>query len=578
MALQAILGQQRSLASAVDSCLDTAKHAPAVIDWGARVKLGWFVQAVRHYGIGFREILMRAAINDFLRTMISATLQCAGAFEEARHRSRIQGFQEDQRSLRQRFGISDETPLVQDLPTPDASEVATPGAHVALTSGTSSEPKRVLYTARRLRAVRNVFVASFLRCFWILDIRRTSLYVFGSLEPDSSLTSLLLAEQRRPPLLSLLQAPYRIHAHPALRRVAAGYGTAAVRLWVLAVSNPGVLYSTNPSTLFAFFEELRTDWAKSTELVRQAVRDPQPLDPEACRLVRRLASRGWEQRLERIATSPQSLPISEWAPAVRAYACWTGGYVGPFLNRLQRHLPSPPIRRVDMYSMSTEAVETIPNFRRTGVQFLPLAPDTHYEFLDIDVPESAGEVLSAHQLRNFGFYEMIVSHPYALTRYRTGDVFLCDGFVSGVPSLRFVQRRNLGYSFTGEKLTATQVEGAIRELQADEHLAVTCVLTCFPSEPRGASLPCYRLVAVRMDRTGQVPQPEIASRFDYILRDINLEYKSKRDSKRLGEVRFESIEFDKFRQLVQDRDLGQWDSQFKFLPLYPRLWESLRGE
>ena len=521
---------------------------------------------------------MRAAVNDFLRTMISAALQCAGAFAEVRHRDRIQGYEADQSSLRRRFGISDETPLVRDVPTPDASEVATPGTQVALTSGTSSEPKRVLYTARRLRAVRKVFVASFLRCFWILDIRRTSLYVFGSLEPDSSLTSLLLAERRPPPLLSLLQAPYRIHAHPALRRVAAGYGTVAVRLWILAVSNPGVLYSTNPSTLFAFFEELRTDWAKCTELVRQAVRDPQPLDPEACRLVRRLASRGWEQRLERIANSPQYLPISAWAPAVRAYACWTGGYVGPFLNRLQRHLPSPPFRRVDMYSMSTEAIETIPDSQKRRIQFLPLAPDTYYEFLDIDVPESAGEVLSAHQLRNFGFYEMVVSHPYALTRYRTGDVFLCEGFVSGVPALRFVRRRNLGYSFTGEKLTATQVESAMRELQADEDLAITCVLTCFPSEPRGASRPCYRLVAVRMGRTGQVPPPEIAGRFDYLLREINLEYKSKRASKRLGKVRFETMEFEEFRRLVQDRDLGQWDSQFKFLPLYPRLWESLRGE
>ena len=521
---------------------------------------------------------MRAAVNDFLRAMIAATLQCAGALEQLRHLRRIRKYQSDQGKLRRRYGIKDDTPLVQEVPTPDAREVATPGTQIALTSGTSSDPKRVLYTARRLRAVRNVFVASFLRCFWSLDIRRTSLYVFGSLEPDSSLTSLLLAEKRPPTLLALLQAPYRIHAHPALRRVAAQHGTVAVRLWILTESNPGVLYSTNPSTLYTFFEELRTDWPKCSELARRALRDPQALDRKACRVVRRLASRGWEQRLERIATSREYLPISAWAPAVRNFACWTGGYVGPFLERLRRHLPWPPFRCVEMYSMSTEAVETIPDFMRTGIQFLPLAPDTYYEFLDIDVPESAGEVLSSHQLRNFGSYEMIVSHPYGLTRYRTGDVFLCEGFVSDVPALRFVRRRELGYSFTGEKLTATQVQDAIREIQRDENPDTMCVLTCFPSEPRGAALPCYRLVAVRMGRTGPAPQPEIAGQFDELLQEFNLEYKSKRDSKRLGEVRFETIEFDEFRRLVQENGLGRWDSQFKFVSIYPRLWESLREE
>lgn len=519
---------------------------------------------------------MRAAVNDFLRDLIAATLQCAGTFEEYRHLRRIRRYRADQRKLRRRYGIHDDTPLVQNLPTTDASEVATPGTQVALTSGTSSDPKRVLYTARRLRAVRNVFIGSFLRYFRWLGLRRTSLYVFGSLKPDSSLTSMLLAEKRPPSLLALLQAPYRVHAHPALRRVTAQHGTVAVRLWVLAVSNPGVLYSTNPSTLYAFFEELRSDWTKCTELVRQAVRDPQALDAEARRIVRRLASRGWQQRLERIATSRRYLPISAWAPAVRFYACWTGGYVGPFLERLRRHLPHPSFTCVDMYSMSTEAIETIPHFHKTGLWFLPLAPDTFYEYLDIDVPESASEILSLRQVRNFGFYEMVVSHPYGLTRYRTGDVFLCDGFDSGVPSLRFIRRRDIGYSFTGEKLTATQVQGAIREIQQDEDPATTCVLTCFPSEPPGASLPCYRLVAVRMGRTGPTPQPEIADQFDELLQEFNLEYKSKRESKRLGAVRFETIEFDGFRRLVEENGLGRWDSQFKFLSIYPRLWESLK--
>lgn len=518
---------------------------------------------------------MRATVNDLLRAAISATLRLAGALEEVRHGRRIRTYYADQRKLRQRYGIQDETPLVQDIPGPDAAEAAAPGNQVALTSGTSSTPKRVLYTPRRLRAVRHVFVASFLRVFWMCAIRRTSFYVFGSLEDDSSVTSMLLAEKRMPPLLALLQAPYRIHAHPALRRVANQHGTAAVRLWVLAVSNPGVLYSTNPSTMFTFFEELRVDWMKCTNLIRQVIRDPQAVDPEACRIVRRLASRGWKRRLERVATSYGYLLISEWAPSVRFASSWADGNVGPFLARLRRHLPAPHYYGIPMYSMSTECVETVPHFERNGVYFLPLAPDTHYEFLEPDAPEAPEQLLSPHQLRNGYMYEMIVSHPYALTRYRTEDLFLCEGFTSGVPFLRFVQRKGLGYSFTGEKLTERQVMEAIRDLRKDESLSATCILTCFPSQPPGASLPCYRLVAVRTSRIERVPASEVAGRFDDLLREFNLEYKSKRDSKRLGEVQFEIIEIDEFRRLFEDRGLGRWDSQFKFLPLYPRLWESL---
>lgn len=521
---------------------------------------------------------MRATVNDLLRAAISAALRFAGALEAVRHERRIQTYYADQRKLRQRYGIQDETPLVQDIPRPDAAEAAAPGNQVAQTSGTSSTPKRVLYTAPRLQAVRHVFIASFLRTFRWRNIRRTSLYVFGSLEGDSSLTSMLLAEKRQPSLLALLQAPYRIHAHPALRRVANRHGTAAVRLWILAVSNPGVLYSTNPSTMFTFFEELRVDWINCTDLIRQVIRDPQTVDPEAYRIVRRLASRGWKQRLERIATSYGYILMAEWAPAVRTYACWTSGYVGPFLERLQKHLPYPYYRCLPMYSMSTECVETVPHFKNYGVSFLPLVPDTLYEFLEPDAPEAPEELLSPHQLRDCDMYEMIVSHPYALTRYRTGDLFLCEGFASGVPLLRFVRRKILGYSFTGEKLTGKQVMDAIRELHKDESLSAKCILTCFPSQPREASLPCYRLVAVRTSRIERVPAPKIAGRFDDLLREFNLEYKSKRDSKRLGPAQFEIIGIDEFRRLFEDQGLGRWDSQFKFLPLYPRLWESLTEE
>ena len=68
---------------------------------------------------------------------------------------------------------------------------------------------------------------------------------------------------------------------------------------------------------------------------------------------------------------------------------------------------------------------------------------------------------------------------------------------------------------------------------------------------------------------------EIATRLDALLGEINGEYRSKRRSQRLGPVRLEQISMSEFRLRMPAASQDRWDSQFKILPLYPYLWESL---
>ncbi len=524
---------------------------------------------------------MRATINDLLRGLISVFVRGGGALGEIAHRLRFRRFRGTQRRLRTRYGIHAATPMTQEVPPFDwaLSRTVSRGAQVAQTSGTSGHPKRILYSRSRIRAVRRLFIATFSRCFWTLGIRRTSLYVFGSLTRDESLSSLLLTEQRQPSYLTTLQAPYRVQRHAVFNRLQDVYGAAAVRLWILAVSNPGVLYSTNPSTLSTFFDELEADWTRSSRLVRHCVRDPRKVDSEAMAAVRRLASRGWTQRLQRIAASARSLSISEWAPAVRTYICWTGGYVAPFLERLEEHLPPPRFHRIPMYSMSTEAVETIPDFRFGDVVFLPLAPGTFYEFLAAGAPEGPGQLLAAEQLREGAVYEMVVSHRFGLRRYRTGDLFCVERVLAGLPDLRFLKRRGLVYSFTGEKLTGEQLAEAYETIHSEYGPSMAgYILTCFPSQNPSQALPHYRLVTIRCDETAQIVPPNLAQRLDVLLREMNLEYRSKRGGCRLGDIQLEQVGMSEFRNRMSEAGLGEWDAQFKFLPLYPRLWESLQQD
>ena len=431
------------------------------------------------------------------------------------------------------------------------------------------------YTRRRIAGVRWVFVDSFLRAFWMLDVRRTSMYLFGPVRADDSLSGLLLSETGRPSYLAALQAPYRMHAWEPLRRVHDSYGVAAVRLWVLALSNPGVLYSTNPSTMSTFFDTLEEDWTRCRALVRDCVRHPDKMDPLLAAVTRRIASSGYRQRLKRIAESPTFLPIDVWAPLARVYVCWTGGYVAPFLDRLEMHLPGSRFRRVPMYSMSTETIETIPDFRLGELAFLPIAPGVCCEFLESGAPRAPDGLLAPQDLSLGCDYELVVSNGYGLRRYCTGDLFRVERVVDDLPDLRFLRRRGLGYSFTGEKLTGDQVLLAYERLRpsfpdlSDDH-----ALTCFPSLESDDGLPHYRLVVVYPGREDPGPVPRLARRFDELLRNLNREYRVKRSSGRLGAVRLERVGLAGLRERLPGGNAPGLDSQFKFLPLYPCLWES----
>ena len=246
---------------------------------------------------------MRLALNDGLRFLIGACLRMAGALAEVRHRMRARFHAFSRARLRRRLGIRPETPLATELPQVGLPGGRSPGgsARVAYTSGTGGDPKVLVYSRRRLASVRWVFIESFMRVFWMLGVRRTSLYVFGPLEGDESLTGLLLSEGRLPGYLTTLQAPYRLHACPEVRRLAEDYGDAAVRLWILALSNPGVLYSTNPSTMSAFLDRLDSDWERCSALVRDCVLDPERVGSVADAVTRRLGSLGHAERLEHIA-------------------------------------------------------------------------------------------------------------------------------------------------------------------------------------------------------------------------------------------------------------------------------------
>lgn len=521
-------------------------------------------------------------INDFLRGSISIGVRFTGALICRLHSVRVRSFRKHQERLRRKYSITATTPVlsysaVESLINTKAAEY-TGRVRLATTSGSTSSPKRLPFTKHRLRLVKLIFVSFFVRCCWTFSIKRTSLYVFSSFRADESLTSMLLEEKRLPSYFSTLQAPYRVQCHPEIKSLAAKYGTTAVRLWIITLSNPGVLYSTNPSTISTFLDELTNNWQESSQFIRDWHYRPEAFARSVRRIAKRIGSRGWRLRCTKIAESKNPLLLDMCAPSVTTYICWTGGYVQPFLERLRSYLPSGRYRLIPMYSMSTETIETIAHFRRGEISFLPTAAGVLYEF--IEHPRANGrELLSPHELTPGKSYSMVVSDAYGLRRYDTGDLFSCQRKVNELPDLRFIGRKNLEYSFTGEKLTAEQVCAAFETFRAKAQLPGELFLTCIPSHPMNDSIPHYKIVALSDQlHNSRNSVTRLQLECDRLFAELNCEYEAKRQTGRLGPVRVLTLDRSAFIKLTNHGAQSEsWEAQFKFLPLYVQTWEAMNA-
>jgi len=519
---------------------------------------------------------MRGLLHDLLRAWIACSVRILGRLLSLRHRWRIRRFRAHQGALHRRYGLGPEVSILRHGPELQSQleAHAGPGVAYAATSGSSGTPKRIPYTVGRVRAVKAVYMDAFARAYAALGICRTSLYVFSSLKRDASLTALMMAESSDlPPFFSTLQAPYRVHSHPEMEALSERYGTAAVRLWVLAISRPGCLYATNPSTLSVFQDTLAQDWDLARAMVVDWVGDEE-FAPAVHRIARRLAARGSAARLDAIASAQRPMTLSECVPGLELICCWDGGYVRPFLDRVRARLPEG-VQHLPMYAMSTETVETVPHFGET-LAFLPLAHGVRYEFLPLGASEIPAALITAEALELGAEYSLVVSDAHGLRRYHTEDVFGCVGHIAGLPDLRFKRRLGLSFSFTGEKLTGDHVTAALASVRTDHPAAAEISwMVCIPSQPAGEGLPHYRL-ALGLRSSLELEVAAIAATFDAALSAQNPEYADKRKSGRLAPPVAEPIDFQALLARVGGaRHAESWETQFKFLPMVTRTWESM---
>lgn len=484
----------------------------------------------------------------------------------------------EQDALRQRYGIEGSTPIRGYDEALRAEVRAVSGAVLAQTSGSTNAPKEIAYTPKRVRGVKKLFVASTLRTVAARKSQRPVVFTLASIADDASFTALMT--QGDLSRVDCLLTPHRILSHRALAPLIKRYGLNALRVWAMVLSCPGWLYSTNPSTQAVFFQGLENDWHSHLSMLRDFRADPAVFGGAVIRLASRIVSTGWDARADALLQATEPLRPREWLTRLELFSSWDGGNTQAFVHEVSDRLEGLPF--MPMFSMSTETVQTLPVMDESGLKFLPIVPGVLYEFLPEGAPDRPECLLPAHALVEGQAYCLVCSDAFGLRRYQTDDVFLASPGVGGVPDLRFLRRRGLAFSFTGEKLTGAQVEMAYGEL-AERHPELRSVqFTTLPSRGVGERLPRYDLVLAAPGRDASINAEAargLAAEFDERLQSINEEYSAKRQSGRLAPPIFEVIHYDALAAALRGKDEAVargWDSQFKLLPLVPRLRQELR--
>lgn len=342
----------------------------------------------------------------------------------------------------------------------------------------------------------------------------------------------------------------------ALLRIAAGDSISAIA-------------SVNPSSVLLLAKRL----ASHTEPILRDIRDGTlradlDIDPT----IRRKLERGMKPdparaaALERAvrATGGRLLPKAAW-PDIEIIACWKGGTVGQYLEQFDDYFPAGVATR-DLGYLSSENRGSVPLTDEGDSGVLAIATN-YYEFSpeDASATPDGTELLTVEELEVGRRYFIYVTTLGGLYRYNMNDIVEVTGRYQEAPLIRFIQKGKGVVSFTGEKLYETQVLAAAGKALAG--VVPRPELIAAVGEMHGDT-PRYLFLIEHEVPPGREEALGLLARLEGALREGNVEYAAKRDSKRIGPPVLRVVpggEFDAYRRRMVQQ--GRADGQFKILRL-----------
>ncbi|MCZ7458935.1 GH3 family domain-containing protein [Streptomyces sp. WMMC940] len=270
------------------------------------------------------------------------------------------------------------------------------------------------------------------------------------------------------------------------------------------------------------------------------------------------------RHLEQVLVKDGFSLVDVW-PSLTLYSCWLSASAQLYRPRLEAVLPG--VAKLPFMSCGTEGVTTIPVDETLESQPLAVS-QAFFEFVPAEVP--LGELLDAGEKVDTLLYDeveaghdyhLIMSQGNGLYRLWTGDIYRVDRIVDGTPWVHFTHRDGVFHSFTGEKITESQVTQAIRQGLEGAGLD-TGLYMCGPCWDE----PPYYTVVVEVPAPGEALDRTLSTAIDRELSAINIEYASKRTSRRLGGLRVRTVAQGAIAAHVESRRQQGNATQYKFKP------------
>ncbi len=416
----------------------------------------------------------------------------------------------------------------------------TPVLMFALTSGTTNRPKTIPVTRQSLRDYREGWTIWGIQAFDAHpDMLAKGLRPILQIASDwrESFTPAGIPCGAITGLTASMQTPLvrSVYCMPAcgsrIKDIESKY---YVALRFSAHLDLGTIIAANPATILAM---VRLGDREKDTLIRDlhdgtiAAKWQVPPEIRHALRFRTHSRRAAAARLESIVKRTGRLLPRDYWPNLQFLSNWMGGTMRAYLRGYPEFFGDTPVRDVGL--IASEGRITIPVEDATPAGIVDIRHH-YFEFIpEVQADNPAAETVEAADLVEGRNYFVVLTTSSGLYRYNIHDLVRCVGFHGEAPIVEFLNKGAHFSSLTGEKLSEHQVISAVQAAQG----AIGLRLRSYLMLPSWGEPPSYLLLV----ETGDLADDQVASllarEVDEQLRSHNIEYASKRETRRLGPVR-----------------------------------------
>lgn len=253
--------------------------------------------------------------------------------------------------------------------------------------------------------------------------------------------------------------------------------------------------------------------------------------------------------------------LADLWPDIKLVATWTGGSCGTTLSTITSTFPSDT-HIIDLGYLASEFRGSI-HIDPTHNAAIPVLDQTFYEFVAQEEWENgAHNFVGIEELSVNRLYYLFITTANGLYRYNIDDIIRVSGFFNATPTIEFIQKGIGITNITGEKLYEAQLIEAMSLISNQLNCPLKFYFLLANQEQFN-----YELYA-EPNCAGQTISHDIALHLDRALRNINIEYESKRASDRLKPPSFSLLppgSFEQYKEHLLAK--GQREGQLKILSL-----------